>query len=414
MKIQQLVVCAVIILFLTPAVFADGIEYVGSYDFLTNSFEVVVNWPYAYVCQHSASPNFIILDVQDPTDIQVVGQLNGPDLSHDIAIKGDYAYLANDYNGLGIVDISNPAAPAYVGGIALGDRAYSVVVDDGVAYVADGYAGVYLIDISDVTNLRVISNYNNNYSAAGILVSGDIIYLADHSILLQTIDISDQLNPFRMDAFYGPGYARKGIKLYGEYALVSAWAFGLQIIDVSDPYNLTLVNGYPTPGNCHDVYAKDFVYIADFNGGIQVLNIDDPLNPAQIGSYQTPGNARGITVAHDYIFVTDEGSLQILQLTATGSDETEAAIPNKVSLFRNYPNPFNSSTVIKFRTAEAIYANLSIYNIRGQKVETLIDGNINAGEYNLQWNAGGLSSGTYLARLKAGEYSETIRMQLIR
>ena len=162
------------------------------------------------------------------------------------------------------------------------------------------------------------------------------------------------------------------------------------------------------------IHGKDYVYLDNFNAGIQVLDLTDPANPIQVGSYQTPGSARALAVSGGYIYVTDESSLQILQLTATGMHDADAAIPDKVSLFRNYPNPFNSSTVIELRIAEATAVRLSIYNIRGQKVETLIDGILEAGEYNLQWNAGGLSSGTYLARLNAGECSETIRMQLIR
>jgi hypothetical protein len=399
---------------LSISAYSQNIEYVGSYQ-LSNSFDVMVDWPLAYVCQHFAFPNFIILDISDPEDIEMVGLLNHSHSTQDFDIQGDYAYLANDWDGLQIVDISYPADPHYVGGIDFGDRAYAVFVKGNIAYVADGYAGLFLIDISDVTNPTVISSYSNNFSASGIVVRGDVAYMTDHSTLMQTIDVVDPFNPIGLDSYYGQGYARRGIDLYGRYALISAWAFGVHIVDITDPANIVPVTVLPTPGNCMGIYcAYDKAYVTNFEAGIQVYDISDPMNPSLTGYYQTPGNARGIVAYEDLIYVADEGSLQILRLITTGTGETEDVLPLSIDIPRNYPNPFNAFTTIDFDLSTAADIDLSVYNINGQIIENLKSGSMEAGSYSVVWNAQNVSSGVYFARLKANGISKSLKMQLLK
>jgi hypothetical protein len=404
----------VIAVTLSVSAYSQNIEYVGSYQ-LSNSFEVVVDWPLAYVCQHFAFPSFIILDVSNPEDIDMVGLLNYSHSTQDFDIQGDYAYLANDWDGLQIVDISYPTDPHYVGGINFGDRAYAVFVKGNIAYVADGYAGLFLIDVSDVTNPTVISSYSNNFSASGIVVRGEVAYMTDHSTLLQTINVVDPFNPAGLDSYYGQGYARRGIALYSHYALISAWAFGLHIVDITDPAYIVPVTLQPTPGNCMGVYcAYDRAYVTNFEAGIQVYDISDPMNPSLMGYYQTPGNARGIVADEEYIYVADEGSLQILKLTTTGTGETEYELPLAIDIPRNYPNPFNASTTIEIELSEAADIDLSVYNINGQIIENLKCGLMEAGSYSVVWDAHDVSSGVYFARLTADGISKSLKMQLLK
>lgn len=80
-----------------------------------------------------------------------------------------------------------------------------------------------------------------------------------------------------------------------------------------------------------------------------------------------------------------------------------------------YPNPFNSSTTISFELAQPSYVTLAVYNLLGQKVVTLFEGVKGAGSHRVIWEAVGMPSGTYLARLTAesGETRET-RMVLVK
>jgi hypothetical protein len=70
-------------------------------------------------------------------------------------------------------------------------------------------------------------------------------------------------------------------------------------------------------------------------------------------------------------------------------------------LHQNYPNPFNPATTIRFTLQKSEHVSLKIYNLAGQKIETLVNGVRSAGDHQVQWQAEGFSSGIYLARLQA-------------
>ncbi|MCB9247329.1 MAG: T9SS type A sorting domain-containing protein [Ignavibacteriales bacterium] len=89
-------------------------------------------------------------------------------------------------------------------------------------------------------------------------------------------------------------------------------------------------------------------------------------------------------------------------------------IPNKFNLAQNYPNPFNPSTTISFALPTASEVQLSVYNILGQQVATLVNEVKNAGTYKVNWDASNLSSGVYIYRLRAGAQVLTNRMILMK
>lgn len=91
---------------------------------------------------------------------------------------------------------------------------------------------------------------------------------------------------------------------------------------------------------------------------------------------------------------------------------TETA--SKFELSQNYPNPFNPNTNIKFAIQRSGFVKLTIFDIMGREVETLVNENMGAGTFSADWNAGKYSSGVYFYKLVTGEFSETKRMILIK
>ncbi|MCP4631566.1 MAG: T9SS type A sorting domain-containing protein [candidate division Zixibacteria bacterium] len=83
-------------------------------------------------------------------------------------------------------------------------------------------------------------------------------------------------------------------------------------------------------------------------------------------------------------------------------------------LLGNYPNPFNEETNISFYVAGKGWVNLSIYNLAGQKIETLVDGELKAGQHSVNWDASIYSSGIYFCKLNAEGKSYTKRMTLLK
>jgi hypothetical protein len=89
--------------------------------------------------------------------------------------------------------------------------------------------------------------------------------------------------------------------------------------------------------------------------------------------------------------------------------------PTQYSLSQNYPNPFNPSTRIKFTLPEMTRVTLKVYNVLGQEVATILENKeLPAGYYDYEFNAAGLTSGTYIYRLIAGNFVQTKKMILMK
>lgn len=97
-----------------------------------------------------------------------------------------------------------------------------------------------------------------------------------------------------------------------------------------------------------------------------------------------------------------------------GIQQLGTEVPVKFELYQNYPNPFNPSTKIKFDISKRIEedASLRIYDIRGRQVAELFNGRLNPGTYEAEWNPKFMPSGTYFARLTAGDFSKSIKLVL--
>jgi hypothetical protein len=96
-----------------------------------------------------------------------------------------------------------------------------------------------------------------------------------------------------------------------------------------------------------------------------------------------------------------------------------AAIPNQYQLSQNYPNPFNAVTQLSFALPTDGKVSLKIYNIMGQLVKNLVDQNMQAGFHTVTWdgtnNSGSqVSTGVYFYSIKAGDYSVTKKMTMLK
>ncbi len=101
-------------------------------------------------------------------------------------------------------------------------------------------------------------------------------------------------------------------------------------------------------------------------------------------------------------------------LTQTVGVKQEEAIPSQFVLHQNYPNPFNPSTNISFTIPAANFTSLRIFDILGKETAVLLNGKMDAGDYDIPFNASRLTSGIYLYQLRSGNIVETKKMVLIK
>ncbi len=89
-------------------------------------------------------------------------------------------------------------------------------------------------------------------------------------------------------------------------------------------------------------------------------------------------------------------------------------IPVEYSLEQNYPNPFNPITKISFVIPKSGLTSLTVYNLVGEIVATLVNGELYAGSHEFLFDASKLSSGVYFYKLESGSFSQTKKMILIK
>jgi hypothetical protein len=94
--------------------------------------------------------------------------------------------------------------------------------------------------------------------------------------------------------------------------------------------------------------------------------------------------------------------------------EDNLTVPTEYSLDQNYPNPFNPSTTINYQLPANNHVSLKVYDILGNLVSTLVDEEMEAGYYSINWNASQLASGIYIYRIISGTYVSTKKMILMK
>ncbi|HAL56703.1 MAG TPA: hypothetical protein DCP63_09560 [Bacteroidetes bacterium] len=107
-----------------------------------------------------------------------------------------------------------------------------------------------------------------------------------------------------------------------------------------------------------------------------------------------------------------EGRVRCVKTTSVAQESSE--LPREFVLHQNYPNPFNPTTTIRFDLPQASFVTLKVFNILGQEVAALVEGQLEAGTYQRAFEAIGFGSGAYVYRLQAGDWKLSRRMILLR
>lgn len=137
---------------------------------------------------------------------------------------------------------------------------------------------------------------------------------------------------------------------------------------------------------------------------------------------------------NEFWYITREGALLMIWAVAAQADTGTVQIhhmvlflgqsllgvgsasnfPTGYSLSQNYPNPFNPTTTIQYSLPSRSFVSLKVYDVLGREVATLVNGVQTAGHQSVEFNASGLSSSVYLYRIKAGSFSKTKKLVLLR
>ena len=218
---------------------------------------------------------------------------------------------------------------------------------------------------------------------------------------------------------YDPSGSQLWVKRYNGQANLMDKAWDIGLIKRICPGN----SDYPCWN--FEVYVTGQSQGSGTGYDFQTVKYDE--NGTQMWScrYGSSGNvedvATKLTLRDDfgYLFAAGRinnnyGIIQISNRTTVFDNDNTSGISDEFSLTQNYPNPFNPSTVISYGLPKDANVDISVYDLLGKKVSSLVNGFQPAGSYNVTFNAANLPSGTYIYTIKAGSYVTSKKMVLMK
>jgi hypothetical protein len=297
---------------------------------------------------------------------------------------------------------------------------------------ADNEADPSMVASPTLSDVELTSAINNFYSfeAPDVIVSLNVYGWNDQNFVLVKYSIDNQA-----DAAYD---ARFGFELIpyvaDEYGFETvAYLPGSAILDIfKDGHHVGIkflshpmttcnaiewFSGYDGSDELlwgYLTHAKiDTTFISTNDNGTVVFPSIDPLN-------FTPGVPVNFYLALGW--APTQGELESLMATAESTygnfpstlNPENSILPESFQLQQNYPNPFNPETKIAFTLSVSEHTRLDIFNARGQFIKSLINAQLPAGSYSINFDASALSSGLYLYTLRAGDFISTHKMLLLK
>jgi hypothetical protein len=447
----------------------DSIVYASSY---RPSFVESMPMGYRDICADTFIPeikyfgDLIVLDVSNPVEPTEISRIVNPDLATSVSLysdlavvcsemfggvtisrfdnaghlelisrtqvagypqaaimRGNYIYVASIWGGLGIVEASDIANPFQIGQYDTIGMAIDVALSGNYAVITDGF-GFSIIDVSNPEMPQLVNRYGTSGFSLEVEISGNYLFLSDREGGLKIFGIADIYNPVLKTTYpeVGDGWSRTYLAVHGDILCLSKANAVVEFLDISNPVEPEFISEFHCMYTMYGLSMnKDIAIIAYSWYGIDVVDITDIQNPVSAAEHDTPFIAYDVAVNSDYIFVADCFSLLcFFPPNVSDIDNHEGNIPglpSGIELYPNFPNPFNPSTQIRFSIPRVTDVTLEIFNVLGQRVTTLVDKRLPAGEHTVEWDgcdADGkrVASGIYLYRLTAGEYSTSKQMVL--
>lgn len=250
---------------------------------------------------------------------------------------------------------------------------------------------------------------NNNWQNWLLVTNYYSLQNKRDSILFQTWVNNDWQND-KKTIFY---YSENQIDL--DSIVVSSWN-GLSWINL---FKRELVND----ANHNQIEQIDKEWIAgSWSNSIRRFYTFNEFNYIEYAYCEIWYNNKWMSGDGDIVFQTPDGfiigfitnNVSAYYSNVVSVEENKNVGISDYSLSQNYPNPFNPSTMIEYKIPESYFVEIKIYDVLGKEIATLVNEYKSKGIYKIQFNTNNLPNGVYIYRIKAGEFSETKKMILMR
>jgi hypothetical protein len=399
--------------------------------------------------------------------IELITDINHPEFMSDIITEGNpddikynhsklytiYTTILGDpywckvIDSMGVYDISDPYHPAKVKIYRLPGHIYDVQFSDEYLVFLDS-TGMKIMRETETYQLVEVGQYDTPVKPSCMAIDGQTVCIANNTV--------DEGEPIFIVNISGPSSPQ----LLGQpYSIIDSIGIGLEQLYLKE--NLLFVIGDTGAGYLKiavlDISNPDSISINStlggellgpqfYNGPISfyqnaaivptydeyfIYNCDDPATidlPADATlefpyEWQTVRKHHPVFLNNHGFVATGENGLFAFDATdpfnpfwlyKVGLKEQEIIIPLTSHLNQNFPNPFNPTTTIRYQLSTDSQVELTIYDLAGREVATLIDDYQLTGYHSVNWNATFFPSGIYLYRLITDDFVETKKMVLMK
>jgi len=330
---------------------------------------------------------------------------------HIFASTGDGEIYRSTNNGVSWVEVADSIG----GALAINSDGHIFACYGGVfRSTNNGTTWTHVVDSSAVGVLTI--NPSGHIFAGGVdgvyrsTDNGESWAMSNNGLTLPYI-ISDLTNDLNGNIFAGTGYCDYGCTGKGVFRSTNngdSWvSIGLDTLAIFAIAVNSSGHIFAGTRNMYDwPYATGSVYRST-NGGTSWQEINAGLaNSSPIGTLAINSSGR--------IFAGTYGNSVFRSVGSTVSVKELTQDASSFVLDQNYPNPFNPSTTIRFGIPQRSLVTLKIFDLLGRELQTLVSEELNAGIFDVEWDAGRFASGVYLYKLQAGEFVQTRKLLLLR
>ena len=299
----------------------------GSIDFPGYLSAVALAGNFVYVASNGT---FLAVDISNPDSLAVVGSIDTLRVN-DIAIAGNYAYLATPYHGLQVIDISKPESPVIAGSLDTSGNSSRVTITlaGNFAYIGENRGALRVIDISQPHAPALINSFKIDDYVVDFIIVDNFTYvlfasietMRNDTIRFVLIDSAELQRPEVVSSADTVGFARD-VTIDGNFAYVADGS-GLQVIDINNPQAPVVIGSLDTPKSARRVtIAGNFVYMLANHkgrGDLQVIDISHPQTPVLVDSLELGGYLNNITLSGNFAYVCVRGHLQVIDVSNSGS-----------------------------------------------------------------------------------------------
>jgi len=354
-----------------------------------------------------------VYDVSDPGQIQLISIFEGENwgTSQMHAIDTIMYVNPSSHDDLLILNIARPDSIYIIGTYEEeGREVRGLSIQNNLAYVQVEWE-IVVLDISVPGQPEFVSRTPIN--GGGLQISGDygyLSYFSEQEKYICIIDVSDVQNIFEVDSLDIPGIG--SFKVGNGLLLFQNWRQDeILIYDLDDPVHPELIS---TQDSYQAFDVEDDFLFTTYDESLRVVNISNPSRPIETGFYN-PGMMAHLVVNDNIIFGVSSNSIVTFDCErALSAPIQKLPIVSDMSLLEAFPNPFNSTIIIKYAVTLIMPVRLDIYDVNGRLVSNLVNGMQNVGIHAATVYADGWGSGLYFVRLDAGGEVFTRKVMLVR